>query len=99
MWTEHEVLGYDYTRLKPWSGFKDRMIFEGTRLPSDDELGELSTGIQTTSCCDARLVVLGKELPDQFTSAPHPNFLENSLEVVLYSVGRDVKRLGNFSCG
>jgi hypothetical protein len=41
--------------------------------------------------------VLGEEVPDQFTSAPHTDFLENRLEVVLHGVGRDVKHLGNFS--
>src|SRR5260221_9618255 len=61
--------------------------------------GELRTGIHTVSCCDARLMLLGKKLPVEFAPTTHPDFLENRLEVVLYGVGRDVKHLRNFSRG
>jgi hypothetical protein len=42
-------------------------------------------------CAPAHGLLLGKELPDQFTAALHPDFLKDRLEVVLHRMGRDVE--------
>jgi hypothetical protein len=60
-------------------------------LNQPGRLGEPPIGVYVASLSDAGLILLGKELPDQFSPAAHADFLEDRLEVVLHCMGRDVK--------
>ena len=64
-------------------------------LSRPDRLGEPPIRTQVAARQDPWLVLLGKELPDQFSPAAHADFLEDRLEVVLHRIGRDVEGVGD----
>jgi hypothetical protein len=47
----------------------------------------------------ARLVLLSEDLTDEFSPTAHADLVEDSLEVILHGVGRDVQLLGDFGRG
>src|SRR5215469_16235174 len=54
-------------------------------------LGEPPSGVDIAACQNPWLVLLGKELSDQFSAAAHADFLEDRLKVVLHRMGGNVE--------
>jgi hypothetical protein len=53
--------------------------------------GELPADVRFVARRHARLVVLGEDLTDQFSSAAHADLVEDGLEVIPHRVWRDVE--------
>src|SRR5918999_203541 len=57
--------------------------------------GEPSIGVRFVAGRHAWTVVLGEDLADEFSAAPHADLVEDRLEVITHGVGRDVQLLGD----
>ena len=57
--------------------------------------GEPSIGVRFVAGRHAWTVVLGEDLADQFSAAPHADLVEDRLEVITHGVRRDVQLLGD----
>ena len=60
-------------------------------------LGEPPIGVYIAARHDPWLILLGKELPDQFSAAAHADFFEDRFEVVLHGMGCNVKGIRHLS--
>jgi hypothetical protein len=69
------------------SRFREKEPMEQPGAEETRVLTEPATGIQVATRRNTWLVLLGKDLTDQFTPTAHPDFLENGLEVILDGIG------------
>ena len=53
--------------------------------------GEPTISVQFAAGRHARLVLLGEDLPEEFSAAAHPDLVEDGLEVITHRVRRDVQ--------
>src|SRR5579871_1939310 len=74
-----------------WSSGIRRRKAPHSPLNRPSWLGKPPSGVDIAARQNPWLVLLGKELPDQFSAAAHADFLEDRLQVVLHCMGGNVE--------